>query len=114
MDQKQESQDKSKGIIALVIAIIGIIVLFKVSAILGGIVYLISFGFSLYVLKSKVDYSATFSIMYFLKNIKKDNFWTEGIFTIIVALIPLIVCIAIYRWIVVDTVREVNSIYNNL
>ena len=82
MDKKQEGQDKSKGIIALVIAIIGILVLFKVSAILGGLVYLISFGFSLYVLKSKVDYSATFSIMYFTTLSKSSCFAMRWRFTI--------------------------------
>ena len=112
--KQQEKQDKTKGIITLIIAIIGILVLFKVRAILGGIIYLVAFGFGLYMLKSKVDYSATFSISYFIKNIRKENFWTEGIYTIIVVLLPLIVCITIYRWIVVDTVRDVNNLYNNL
>ena len=110
----EQQNHKVVGIVTVVFTIISLIVLFNVSALIGGFLYLLAFAFSLHQLKSKVGYEESFSIMSFVKNISKDNFWEEGIFTIIVILIPLIVIIATYRWIFVDTAREVNAIYNNL
>lgn len=98
------------SIIVIVIFIVAMLLLFNVSAIIGGIVYLLAFGISLMELKSKLSYEETFSIIKFIKNIKKDTLLTEGVFTIIVAILPLIVIIAIYRWVVADTIREVDSL----
>lgn len=106
------NQKYYKSIGVIVIFIIAMLLLFNVSAIIGGIVYLLAFGISLRELKGKVAYEGSFSIMKFIKNIKKDTLLTEGIFTIIVAVLPLIVVIALYRWIVVDTVREVDALFD--
>lgn len=106
------NQKYYKSIGVIVIFIVAMLLLFNVSAIIGGIVYLIAFGVSLRELKGKVAYEETFSIMKFIKNIKKDTLLTEGVFTIIVAILPIIVIIATYRWIVVDTIREVDKIYD--
>ncbi|MBO5248029.1 MAG: hypothetical protein J6B54_01875 [Clostridia bacterium] len=86
--------------------------MFKFSAILGGIIYLMAFGYSLYILRSQVDYNGTLSIIKFLKNIRKDNFWKEGIYTVIVAVLPLVILLGTYLWIFVDTARSVNFFYN--
>lgn len=99
------------GIISLIIAILGFALLFKVSAILGFIVYLVAFILSLHTLKSKVGYEDTFSIFKFIKNINKENFLSEGIHTVIVACIPLVTIIGLYQWIYVDTFRFVNSLF---
>lgn len=101
-----------KAIGVTVIFIVSMLLLFNVSAIIGGLVYLLAFGISLRELKGKVAYGESFSIMKFIKNIKKDTLLTEGIFTIIVAVLPLIVIIALYRWIVVDTAREVDALFD--
>lgn len=106
------NQKYYKSIGAIVIFIVAILLLFNVSAIIGGIVYLLAFGISIRELKGKVAYEESFSIMKFIKNIKKDTLLTEGVFTIIVAVLPLIVIIALYRWIVVDTAREVDALFD--
>lgn len=106
------NQKYYKSIGVIVIFIMAMLLLFKVSAVIGGIVYLLAFGISLKELKGKVAYAESFSIMKFIKNIKKDTLLTEGVFTIIVAVLPLIVIIALYRWIVVDTVREVDALFD--
>lgn len=107
-------QKNYKAITVMAIFIVAMLLLFNVSAILGTIVYLVAFGISLMELKSKVAYEKTFSIIEFIKNIKKDTLFTEGIYTIIVAILPVIVIIAIYRWIVVDTIRGMNALYKKM
>lgn len=107
-------KEYSKPMAVIVIFVIAMLLMFKVSAIAGGFVYLLSFAISLMELRSKVAYEETFSILNFMKNIRKETLLTEGVFTIIVAILPLIVIIATYRWIVVDTIREVNSLFDSL
>ncbi len=88
--------------------------MYVVSAILGGVVYLLAFGISLMELRSKVAFEETFSIIYFIKNIRKDTLFTKRVLTIIVAALPLIAVIVTYRWIAVDTVREVDSLFDSI
>lgn len=88
--------------------------MYGVSAILGGVVYLLAFGISLMELRSKVAFEETFSIIYFIKNIRKDTLFTKRVLTIIVAALPLIAVIVTYRWIAVDTVREVDSLFDSI
>lgn len=52
--------------------------------------------------------------MGFIKNIRKDTLLTEGVFTITVAILPLVAVIATYRWITVDTVREVDALFDSI
>lgn len=107
-------KEYSKPLAVIVIFIVAMLLMYEVSAILGGVVYLLAFGISLMELRSKVAFEETFSIMYFIKNIRKDTLFTEGVFTIIVAALPLIAVIAIYRWIAVDTVREVDALFDSI
>ena len=88
--------------------------MYVVSAILGWVVYLLAFGISLMELRSKVAFEETFSIIYFIKNIRKDTLFTKRVLTIIVAALPLIAVIVTYRWIAVDTVREVDSLFDSI
>lgn len=111
MNNEKNNNVKNKGILVIAITVIGIIVLYNVSAILGVIIYLVAFAASLKELKGKVAFDATFSIQSFLKNINKNSFWEEGVFTIIVALIPIIICSGIWQWLFADTLREVNMFY---
>lgn len=99
------------SIIVLIAALVGVLVMFNVSAIFGLIIYGVAFIFSLHNLKSKVDYDDTFSILKFIKRISKNNLLEEGIYTIIVACLPLVLIAGAYCWIVLDTVRFVNSLF---
>lgn len=114
MNQEKNKQDKTLGIVVLIITLVALNILFKVSALVGFIIYLVAFGISLHRLKQEVAYDSSFSIGYFIKNFKSSEFWTQGIFTIVVAIIPIIVCIAAYRWIYTDTIRQVDAIYNSI
>lgn len=98
----------------IVIFIVAMLLMFKVSAIFGGIVYLLAFGISLMELRSKVAFEETFSIMGFIKNIRKNTLLTEGVFAITVAILPLVAVIATYRWIAVDTVRKVDALFDSI
>lgn len=99
------------GMLSLLVAVVGMVVLTKVSAILGFIIYLVAFIFSLHTLRSKLDYNDSFSIIKFIKNISFKNFFEESVHTIIVAALPLVVIIGCYFWIYVDTARFVNSLF---
>lgn len=100
--------DKTGGIAAIAGTIIGIYLMINVWAILGMIVYMITFGACLHKLKGNVAYEETFNIMAFVKQISKETFWQEGIYTIVVAILPIAVCIFLYSWIVLDSVRSVE------
>lgn len=99
------------GVAALVIALFGIVLLYNISAVLGFLVYLVAFIISLHMLRSKVSYDESFSIIKFLKNISLKNFFDESVHTIIVACLPIVVIIGWYQWVVVDTFRFINSLY---
>lgn len=106
--------DKFGGIAAIAGTVIGIFLMLKVWAILGMIVYMITFGLSLFKLKHNVGYEETFNIMVFLKRISKNTFWQEGIFAIIVAIIPAVICIFLYSWIILDSVRSAEFITSKM
>ena len=105
---------KFGGILAIAGTVIGIFLMLKVWAILGMIVYMITFGSSIFKLKQSVDYEEKFNIMVFLKRIKKDTFWQEGIFAIVVAIIPIVIVIFLYSWIVLDSVRNAEFITSKI
>lgn len=99
------------GILSAAVFIISILLLYNVSAVLGFIVYLVAFILSLHILRSKVKYDESFSIIKFIKNISLKNFFDESVHTIIVACLPIIILIGCYQWIYVDTFRFVNSLF---
>ena len=106
--------DKFGGIAAIAGTVIGIFLMLKVWAILGMIVYMITFGLSLFKLKHNVSYEETFNIMVFLKRINKDTFWQEGIFAIIVAIIPVVIGIFLYSFIILDSARSAEFITSKM
>lgn len=103
-------KDKVGGIAAIAGTVLGVFLMLKVWAIIGMVVYVITFGLSVFKLKQSVGYEDTFNIMVFFKRISKDTFWQEGIFAIVVAILPIIICIFLYSWIVLDSVRSAEFI----
>ncbi|MBQ6885542.1 MAG: hypothetical protein IJN56_07420 [Clostridia bacterium] len=99
------------GFICLALAILGLLVLTKVSAVLGFILYLLAFILSLHTLRNQVAYDDTFSIFKFIKKISLKNFFEESVHTIIVICLPIVMIIGCYHWIYVDTFRFINSLY---
>lgn len=99
------------GILSLAVFIISILLLYNVSAVFGFIVYLVAFILSLHILRSKVNYDESFSIIKFIKNISFKNFFDESVHTIIVVCLPIIILIGCYQWIYVDTFRFINSLF---
>lgn len=106
--------NKFGGIAAIAGTVIGLFLMLRVWSILGMIVYLITFGLSLFKLKHNVSYEGTFNIMVFLKRINKDTFLQEGIFAIIVAIIPIVICIFLYSFIILDSVRSAEFITSKI
>ena len=98
--------NKIGGIAAIASAVIGVILMLKVWAFVGLIVYGIAFGVSLYKLNQNVAYNDSFNIIVFLKRINKKTFWQEGAYVVVVASVPVVVCIFLYSWIILDTVRS--------
>jgi hypothetical protein len=47
------------------------------------------------------------------KCLSKENFKGMGLMFLVVAILPLMAVIGSYRWIVTDTYREVESMYND-
>lgn len=105
---------KIGGIAAVLGTVAGIFLMFKVWAVLGMIVYMITFGLSLHELRQQVSYEETFNIFTFLRRINKETFWQEGVFAIVVAIIPIIVGVFLYTWIVLDSVRSADFMMNRL
>lgn len=106
--------NKFGGIAAIAGTVIGLFLMLRVWSILGMIVYLITFGLSLFKLKHNVSYEGTFNIIVFLKRINKDTFLQEGIFAIIVAIIPIVICIFLYSFIILDSVRSAEFITSKI
>ena len=77
------------AITSVIITLVGIFIMFEVSALVGMIIYLIAFALS------------------------KENFKGMGLMFLVVAILPLMAVIGSYRWIVTDTYREVESMYND-
>lgn len=112
--EEKTNSRQTTALICLAIAVIGIIVIFAYRAWLGGLIYLIAGGIAAMTLKSDYEANDSSSLpSYVMTCIKEKDIWNK-IIAIIVVIIPIVVIIATYRWIVVDTERIANDIYNNI
>lgn len=112
--EKTTSSRQTIALICLVIAVVGIIVLFAYRAWLGGLIYLAASGISFMTLNG--DYEANNSLSlpsYVMTCIKGKDIWNK-IIALIVVIIPIVLMIASYRWIVVDTARQVEDIMSSI
>lgn len=110
----KKDSSNSLGIFAGIIAIISIMVLYKISAVIGMILYLIAFGIAITELKKDSEFNQGNHLNYCKSCFCKESFLSKGIPLIVVILIPLIVIIAIYRWIFADTIRSVDNLYDSM
>ena len=111
---EQEKSRKTSALVYLAIALVGIIVIFAYRAWLGGLIYLVAGGLSIMALNS--DYEANLSPSlpsYIMSCLKGKDIWNK-ILAIIIVLIPILVIFSTYRWIVVDTAREVDSMMSDI
>lgn len=116
-DKKKEvkkENSNSLGVFTGIIAIISIMVLYKISAVIGMILYLIAFGIAITELKKDSAFNQGNHLDYCKSCLRKERFLSKGIPLIVVILIPLIVIIAIYRWIFADTIRSVDNLYDSM
>lgn len=112
--EEKKSSRKITALMSLAIAILGIIVIFAYRAWLGGLIYLAAGGISLMALKSDFEANDSASLpSYVMSCIKGKDIWNK-IIAIVVALIPIVVIFATYRWISVDTAREVDEIMGDV
>lgn len=94
------------------LTVIAAVVLFNVSAILGMILYFIGFGIAIIAFKEDERVAKRDFVGLAKHCFKKQNLLSKGILLIVVALVPIVVCVGIHRWLFADTMREVDYIYN--
>ena len=111
-NEKKENNNKalnSKGITSAIFAVLGILVIYGYRAWLGGLIYVFAASISIITLKDLyADFKENSLSGFIVKCFKSDNIG-EKIMIFIALLLPIIVIISAYRWITVDTVRQVND-----
>ena len=101
------------AITSVIITLVGIFIMFEVSALVGMIIYLIAFALSFNELRKDPEYRPETIVPFAKKCLSKENFKGMGLMFLVVAILPLMAVIGSYRWIVTDTYREVESMYND-
>lgn len=102
-----------EGIVYVIVAVVGILVMFNISSPIGGFIYLISFIGAYSKLKNIYSMSKREGVISFAKQyLKKDKIFNEGMMVIIVVAIPIVIIIGVHRWIYADTMRMVDSFMN--
>lgn len=101
------------AITSVVITLVGIFIMFEVSALVGMIIYLIAFTLSFNELRKDSEFRPETIVPFAKKCLSKENFKGMGLMFLVVAILPLMAVIGSYRWIVTDTYREVESMYND-
>lgn len=103
---------KIKGIIASVIAVIGIIAMFAENGWTGLFIYLIAAAISLFSIQKEDRQSFSAVISYIkdtCKHISTETLFTNDIFAIILALLPIVVVVAFFVIFYVDPVKEYEN-----
>lgn len=108
-DDKNINNNSSFSLIIIVVAIIGVITIFSYRAWLGGILYLLAGIFAISLLRQTYEKDNTKSAEEFIKNCFTGKNTLNRLLIIISFLMPIIEIIATYRWIVNDTISEVES-----
>ena len=101
------------AITSVIITLVGIFIMFEVSALVGMIIYLIAFALSFNELRKDPEFRPETIVPFAKKCLSKENFKGMGLMFLVVAILPLMAVIGSYRWIVTDTYREVESMYND-
>lgn len=101
------------AITSVIITLVGIFIMFEVSALVGMIIYLIAFALSFNELRKDSEFRPETIVPFAKKCLSKENFKGMGLMFLVVAILPLMAVIGSYRWIVTDTYREVESMYND-
>lgn len=95
----------------VIFAIIGILTMYGYRAWLGGPIYLISAYLAFTILKEQYNEMGINFVTDYVKHVfSKDNI-TRKMICVIVMLAPIVSMVALYRWVVVDTMRMVDSLY---
>lgn len=120
--QKEKEKEKKEkggenhpyfGVGVAGIAALGVLFLFRISAPLGFVIYLVAFTLSLKEVKKDFESSdQSEGIWKFgLSYIKKEKFLSKGIYILIIAALPVMAIIGIERWLFADTERVTNYIF---
>lgn len=117
-DEKKDSTEVKRdnqaiAITSVIITLVGIFIMFEVSALVGMIIYLIAFALSFNELRKDPEFRPETIVPFAKKCLSKENFKGMGLMFLVVAILPLMAVIGSYRWIVTDTYREVESMYND-
>lgn len=93
----------------LIIAVLGIIILFAYRAWLGGLIYILGAALSIADLRKQYENDDKISVGDFIKKCLLGKNIGNKIMMVIAILLPIVVVVATFRWIVVDTIREVDA-----
>ncbi len=113
-DNDIKKNNSTYEITLTVIAIIGIIIMYAYRAWLGGPIFLIAAYLAFVLLKEQYNSKKMNSVADYIKYVFKEETITRKIVCAVVMIAPVILVIATYRWIVVDTQRMVDSMFSNI
>lgn len=112
-----EKSSKIKGVIVLIIAIIGLIVMLAKSGLVGLIIYLISAVIALFSVP-KEERSSVSSIMGYikdtLKQISGETLLSNDIFAIILAILPIAIAAGLFMMFYIDPIRAADKAINDI
>lgn len=117
------------SLLAVIVAVVGIIVMFAYRAWLGGIIYIAAAAAADYLLRScskdengkkaeslvhQFIFDRDFSIPEYISEGFKSKIIVKKILCGVVVLVPLVVLVAVIMWIFVDTNREAEDFANDV
>ncbi len=107
-----------KGIIVLLFAVIGLMVMCFVKSIPGLLIYLAGMIYAVLTLKEEPDFELNKPIEYAKANLKKENFTketflTKGIFVLSVAILPVVLVIFYYCLFYAEPARVIDKAYQD-
>lgn len=112
-----EKSLKVKGLIVLIIAIIGLVIMLFKSGIVGLIVYLISAAIS-FISIPKENRNSISNIITYIKNtirhISSKTLLTNDIYAIIIAFIPVMIVVGLLIFCYIDPIRAAERAVNDV
>lgn len=112
--QKSAEPSNSVGIGVGILTLISLVIILKVHTIPGMLLYLVALGVAMMELKKDMEITPENFVNCVKNCFQKDRFISKGIPMIVVIILPLMIVFATYTWIITDSIREVDHMYNQL
>lgn len=105
---KSDSGNLKRGLLVTALAVLGIIIMFAFRAWLGIPIYLVAFFIAAMQIKNEYEAEGG-ALDEFIKDCIKNKDIGTKLMMIIVLILPIVLIIGTYRWIVTDTYRDVDA-----